>query len=541
MIKITRRQQLKAMLGAAVGGALGSAASTPAGAQSRAETLRHVMGGTVNSLDATAAGSTREVFGISMNVYDRLASFGRKQVGDYWTFDFENIRGELAERVERSADGRVLTFHLRPGATWHDGSPVTAADVKWSLDRAVLSNSLSPSQIASGSLTKPEQFKIASEHVVEVHLDRPDRLALANLCVPLAPMFNSTLAKKNATADDPWAQAWLKENTAAGGAYIIESHRAGQQTILRRNDAWKAAVGGKLPYFQRIIAQTVPEAATRANLVERGDADLAIDLQASDIASLQERGRVKLLAIPQTNGFTALVYNTRVAPFDNPKVRAALAAAIPYENMFKAAMFGRGRVLYGADWTEASSAEFPQPLPLRLDLDKAKKLLAEAGMASGFATTFSYPAGASAFGEPMAALIKESLAKIGVDVTIQKMPDAQYTTMEVERRLAISLGTGTAWLPATDYFVRTYFSGDQRWNFPGFRDAELDGMVQEARFETDAEKYKAVCRKMITIIGRETPMVMLWQPNQDAVMAPQINGFTYCFHRQADYRDLSRA
>ncbi|BAT61464.1 putative D,D-dipeptide-binding periplasmic protein DdpA precursor [Variibacter gotjawalensis] len=499
------------------------------------------MGGTINSLDATAPGSTREVFGISMNVYDRLASFGRKQVDDYWTFDFDNIRGELAERVERSADGRTLTFHLRQGAKWHDGSPVTAADVKWSLDRAVISKTLSPAQLASGSLTKADQFRIASDNVVEVMLDKPDRLALANLCVPFSPMINSTLAKKNATEEDPWAVNWLKENAAAGGAYTVEQHRAGQQTILRRNEAWQNGAGGKLPFFQRVIAQTVPEAATRANLVERGDADLAIDLQASDISALEQRKKVKVLAIPQTNGFTALVFNVRQAPFNNAKVRAAIAAAIPYENLFKAALFERGRVLYGASWTEAPNGDFPQPLPERFDLDKAKSLLAEAGMASGFATTFSYPAGAAAFGEPMAALIKESLGRIGIDVSIQKMPDAQYTTMEVERRLAISLGTGTAWLPAPDYFMRTYFAFEQRWNFSGMRDPELEALVQDARFETDAAKYQATSRKMIDIVAREMPMVMLWQPNQDAVMMPQVQGFTYAFHRQADYRDLSRA
>lgn len=540
--KFTRRDGLKAALATAVGGALGSSALPgTAQAQSRAETLRHVMAGTVNSLDATVPGSTREVFGIGMNVYDRLGSFGRKQVDGHWTFDFDNIRGELAEKIDRSADGRTLTFHLRQGATWHDGTPVTAADVKWSLDRAVSAKSLSAAQIASGSLVKPEQFKVVGERTVEVSLERPDRLALANLCIPLSPMYNSTLAKKNATADDPWALAWLKENTAAGGAYIVESHRPGQQTILRRNDAWKGGADGKLPFFRRIIAQTVPEAATRANLLERGDADLSIDLQASDIDTLELRGKVKLVAIPQTNGFTGIVFNTRLPPFDNPKVRQAVAAALPYEDMFKAALFGRGRRLFGANWTEAPNEAFPQRLPLQTNLDKAKALLTEAGFPNGMQTTFAFAAGAASASEPAAALVKEALAKIGIDVTIQKMPDAQFTTLQVERRLPFFMESGTAWLPAPDYFLRTYFSGDHRWNFSGFKNEELDGLVQAARFETDPAKYAAACKRMITIAATQVPALMLWQPNQDAVMAPSINGYTYWFHRQVDYRDLTRA
>ncbi|WP_216074498.1 hypothetical protein, partial [Acinetobacter baumannii] len=75
-----------------------------------------------------------------------------------------------------------------------------------------------------------------------------------------------------------------------------------------------------------------------------------------------------------------------------------------------------------------------------------------AGMASGFATTFSFAAGAASIAEPTAALIKEALAKIGIDVSIQKLPDAQFTTMQVDRRLPFFIESGTAWLPATDYF-----------------------------------------------------------------------------------------
>jgi len=285
----------------------------------------------------------------------------------------------------------------------------------------------------------------------------------------------------------------------------------------------------------------VPEAATRANLLERGDADLSIDLQASDIDALEQRGRIKLVAVPQTNGFTGIVFNTRLAPFDNPKVRQAVAAALPYEDMFKAALFGRGRRLFGARWTEVPSEAFPQRLPLNTDLAKAKALLTEAGYPNGLQTTFAFAAGAASAAEPAAVLVKEALAKIGIEVTVQKMPDAQFVTLQVERRLPLFMESGTAWLPAPDYFLRTYFSGEHRWNFSGFKNAEMDSLVQAARFETDPAKYAAACKRMITIAATDVPTVMLWQPNQDAVMARNISGYTYWFHRQVDYRDLVRA
>jgi peptide/nickel transport system substrate-binding protein len=538
MMTISRRQGL---LGSA---AMASLAALPraAGAQSRAETLRQVTGNTVNTLDPTMPGATRESFGISMNVYDRLVAFGRKQIPGGWVFDHTTIRGELAESYTVSPDGLTITFKLRPDAKWHDGSPVTAEDIKWSLDRAVSAKSLAAAQLQTGSLTRPEQFRIIDPMTVAVVLDKPDRLALANLCVPYTIMINSRLARQHATAEDPWAQAWMKENTAAGGAYTVETFRPGEQVALRRNEAWKGGAEGKLPFFRRIIAQTVPEAATRANLVERGDADLSIDLAASDIPSLAQRDRVKVVSVPQTNGFTQIAFNIAMPPFDKPKVRQAIAAALPYADMFKAAIFERGAKLFGGDWTDSpASADFPQPMPLKTDLARARALLAEAGLPDGFATTFSFSAGLAATSEPMAALVKEALGRIGIRVELQKMPDAQFNTMEAEKRLPFFTDGATAWLPATDYYFRLYFTRDQRWNFSGFNNAEMNTLTQQAQFELDAEKYETAAKRMIAILGEEVPLVMLWQPNHDAVMAKSVDGYTYWFYRQVDFRDLKRA
>ncbi len=536
-MNIDRRQGLKGAAGLALMAALPHAAA----AQTRAETLRQVTGNAVNSLDPTAPGSTRESFGISMNVYDRLVAFGRKQIESGWVFDQDHIHGELAESYEMSPDGLKITFKLRPDAVWHDGGPVTAEDVKWSLDRAVSAKSLAPPQMATGSLTKPEQFRIVDAHTVEVVLEKPDRLALGNLCTPYAIMVNSKLAKQHATPDDPWAQAWMKENTAAGGAYMVESMRPGEQVVLRRNEKWKGGIGGKLPFFLRVISQTVPEAATRANLIEKGDADLSIDLQASDIPALAQRGRVKIVSIPITNGFTHIAFNTRIAPFDNVKVRQAIAAALPYEDVFKAAIFGRGKPLFGAKWTGTPpNGSFPQPMPLNTDEALAKKLLAEAGFPEGFNTSFSYSAGQAASAEPMAALIKESLGRIGIKVDIQKMPDAQFNTMEAEKKLVFYTDGATAWLPAPDYFFRIYFVGDQRWNFSNWSNGEIVKLTRQAQFERDPATYEKLCTRMVELLGAEVPQLMMWEPNHDAVMTPKIEGYTYWFYRQVDFRDLRR-
>ena len=531
----------RVLLQGAAGAAFMAGGAWPASAQTRAETLRYVTGATINTLDTTMPGATRESFGLSMNVYDRLFSFGRKKVGENWAFDPDTIRGELAKSYSISPDSKVITITLRPDATWHDGTPVTAEDVKWSLDRHVTAKSLAAPQFTTGSLTSADQFKIVDPQTVTVTLDKPDRLALANLCVCYAIMINSKLAKKNATADDPWAMEWMKTNTAASGAYIIDSHKPGESTVLRRNEKWVGGAGGALPSFKRIIIQTVPEPATRANLIERGDADLAIDLAASDLPTIEKSAKSKVVSIPQTNGFTHISMNTQMAPFDNLKVRQAVALALPYEDMFKAAIFSRGTKLYGGTWaTVPPDASFPQAIPNKTDLAKAKALLAEAGHPNGFSTTFAFTAGQTATAEPMAALVKESLGKIGIQVEIQKKPDAEFNTLESEKKMPLFTDGATAWLPYTYYFFYLYFTRDQRWNFSSWKSKKMEDLTLDARYQTDKAKYEEGCKQMIELFNAETPLIMLWQPNHDAVMAKSVDGYTYQFYRQADFRDLKR-
>ncbi len=509
--------------------------------QSRAETLRYVTGNNVNTLDPTVPGSTRESFGLSMNVYDRLFTFGRKKVDGNWVFDPSVIRGELAKSYAISPDGLTITITLRPDATWHDGSPVTAEDIKWSLDRGVSAKSLAPPQMSTGSITSPDQFRIVDVHTIEMTLPKPDRLGLANLCVPYLIMINSKLAKQHATADDPWALDWLKSNTAASGAYMVESYRPSESVIIRRNETWKGSADGTLPFFRRIIIQTVPEPATRANLIEKGDADLSIDLAASDIPTMEKSKKAKVVSVPQTNGFTHISMNTQKAPFDNVKVRQAIAAALPYEDMFKAALFARGRRLYGADWTGTPpNSTFPQPMPLKTDPTRAKQLLSEAGLPEGFKTSFAFNTGQAATAEPVAALLKEALGRVGIDVEIQKKPDAEFNTMESNKTLGFFIDAATAWLPATYYYFYLYFTRDQRWNFASWKNADIEALSADARFTLDKAKYEEDCEKMIAIFAENVPLIMLWQPNHDAVMAANIDGYTYQFYRQADFRDLKR-
>jgi peptide/nickel transport system substrate-binding protein len=519
-----------------------SLAAGSAQAQTRAETLRYVTGASVNTLDPNIPGSTRESFAVSLSTYDRLVSFGRKQLNGKWVFDLDKITGELAESFNVSLDGLKIVFHMRKDAKFQDGTPVTAEDVKWSLDRVVTAPVLGKAQLLTGSMTSADQFKVIDPLTFGVTLPKPDKLALPNLATVYPIIINSKLAKEHATADDPWATAWLKEHAAGSGAYVIETFKPGEQVTMTRNEAWNRGTADKAAFFKRIIIQSVPAPATRANLVERGDADIVVDLQASDIQSLEAKGKLKVISTPQYNSVTFVSMNNQTPPFDNINVRRAIAFALPYDDMFKAAMFGRGSPLFGATWADGqpTSGAYPIPQPVKLDLDKAKGYLKAAGLPDGFSTTFSFNVGQASTAEPMAALIKESLAKIGIQIDIQKLPDAQMSTQINEKKLPFFTEGIVAWLPSTDYFYRNFYTGNQRWNYSSINNPELVAIAEEARFEPDKAKYEEDGKKLNAIHFSELPQIPLWQPNQDAVMAPSIEGYTYQFHRQVDYRDLNR-
>jgi peptide/nickel transport system substrate-binding protein len=516
--------------------------ASAAHAQSRAETLRYITGASINTLEPNVPGSTREAFALSLSTYDRLVSFGRKQLNGKWVFDLDTITGELAESYSVSPDGLKITLKLRPDAKFHDGSPVTAEDVKWSLDRCVSAPVLGKAQLLTGSMTSADQFKVIDPLTIEVTLPRPDKLALPNLATVYPLIINSKLAKAHATPDDPWAINWLKENEAGSGAYIVETFKPGEQVVVKRNEAWNRGSPDKPAFFKRLIIQTIPEPATRANLVERGDADLVIDLQASDVQSLESKGKLKVISTPQYNSVTFISMNNKIPPFDNVNVRRAIAYALPYDDIFKAALFGRGKPLFDATWTEgkAPNGGYPIAQPVKLDLEKARAYLKEAGLPEGFATTFSFNVGQASTAEPMSALVKESLEKIGIKVDIQKLPDAQMSAAINEKKLPLFTEGITAWLPSTDYFYRNFYTGNQRWNYSSTDNAEIDKIAQDARFQTDKAKYEEEGKELNTIAFDQMLQIPLWQTAQDAVMAPSVEGYVYQFTRQVDFRNLSR-
>ena len=157
----------------------------------------------MNSLDLHRTGTNRASYQIAINCYDRLVTFGTKEApGGGLSYDYSTIEPELAESWTISEDGLTLTFTLKD-AVFQDGSPVTAEDVKWSFDRAVTVGGFPTTQMKAGGLERPDQFEAVDAKTFVVKLDKPSKLSLPDLAVPVPFIINATLAKEKATTDDP--------------------------------------------------------------------------------------------------------------------------------------------------------------------------------------------------------------------------------------------------------------------------------------------------------------------------------------------------
>jgi peptide/nickel transport system substrate-binding protein len=533
--ELDRRLLLK---GASAGLAM-SLAGHGALAQGRNDTLLVVQELGPNSLDMQGLGSNQTVNGLSWNCYDRLMTYAAKTLADGTpSYDRATLAPELAESWEVAADGMSCTFKLRKDAVFHDGTPVTAKDVKWSFDRAVKIGGFPTFQMSAGSLEKPEQFVVVDDHTFRVDYIRKDKMLLFNLAVVVPFVINSELAKKNATAEDPWAAAWLKNNEAGGGAYKVESWKPGAELILTRFDGWKS---GPLPKIRRVIARDVPSAGTRRAMLERGDADLSTGFAPRDFDQLMKEAKLKIIGVPIPNALWYVALNTSKPPFDNVKLRQAIAWATPYEEIQKNAFFGRAVPMYGGP-AKVESAAWPQAFPYVTDLDKAKALMQEAGFAQGLDTTLSIETGTAPVGEPTALLIQESLAKIGVRVGIEKIPGANWRTTLNKKELPMALNRFSGWLDYPEYYFFWNFHGNNSiFNISAYKNTEMDALIDRARFTTDAAEYDTTVKAFVQLCMSDVPVVPLNQPMHDVAMPKNISGYEFWFHREPDFRQFVKA
>lgn len=549
-----RRDLLKGgaavVAGAALAGTSQSTRSAPVLlAQANSDTTLRVVrgGGFPNGLDLHKVGTNRPAYGAAWNLYDRLMTFGTKTLADgSKSYDYTVLEPELAESWEIAEDGLSVTFNLRRDATFHDGTPVTANDVKWSFDRAVSVGGFPTFQMKAGALESPDQFTVVDDYTFRVDFLRQDKLTTIDMAVPIPVIINSALVKQHVTEDDPWGTEWLNANDAGGGAYQLDTFKPGERLVLRRFDDWKS---GPLPQIEQVILLDVPEAGTRRALLERGDVDINFDVAEKDTKELRDIGDFTVISTPIENAMHTIDLNSTSElngepnPFFDVKVRQAVAYAIPYEAIMTTAMYGQGVPMFGGPSFEPQTIDWPQPFPYVTDMEKAKQLLAESSYPDGFETTLAFNLGTQEWAEPMCVLIQEALADLGIQVTLEKVPGANFRAVLVEKNRPMIINNFGGWLNYPDYFFfYSYHGQNATFNGSSYQNPELDELVDAAlRTGPGDPAYEEYVKGFIQIAFEQMPRVPMVQPLLSVAMQPNISGYQFWFHRQLDYRQIVKS
>jgi peptide/nickel transport system substrate-binding protein len=322
----------------------------------------------------------------------------------------------LTEHWETSRDKRTYRFHLRNGVKSSFGNELTAQDVVWSYRKTyAFATNRRASLYMQGGLTSSKNMKIINDKTVEF------RLPVANEVFPLAVGFfsagiqDSTEVRKHATSKDPWGTAWLANNTAGFGPYVVSSKSSdGSSVTLKARPGYY----GPKPAFKTVIQRSVPEVGTRLQLLLAGQVQFAYQLSQNELDAVRKSNINTTTRINDSSATTLQL--TFKPPWNDPKVRQAIAQAIPYTDIIMTAFRTHAKRFKSIllPFTEGYTEKFWH---YETNFDEARKVL------SGIATplTLSYKAEFPG-DQQMAVLIQQGFKKAGFNLQIQAVPTDQW-------------------------------------------------------------------------------------------------------------------
>lgn len=475
-----------------------------------------------DSLDP-ARGYTQTSGFIFRAIYETLVTFPNE--------DASSIEPQLAESWDVSDDGLTYTFKLREGAVFSTGNPVTADDVVFSMNR--LKNLQgSPAFLANNVAG----IAASDPQTVVITLASADPSFLSSLPNPAFQVTDSTVIKANggtdaadaASADT--AESFLNSNSVGSGPYMLEKWEPQVQTVLVRNPNYQGAA----PYFDRVIITNIPESATQKIALEAGDIDLALDLTADEIRSLEGNPAIQIYRGP-ANIVHFLLMNADPeigGPMADPKVQLAVRYALDYEGY----QLLWGGVQPGTNLAVGLSGALGPDEALKRDVEKAKALLAEAGYPDGFAVTLSYP-DFSFQGVNMntnAQKIQADLAEVGITVSLN--PGEIQVSLEEYRNGRQGFGYwfwGPDKLDPVDFLA--FLPGGKvateraRW-LPENADPELLALIEQAKAESDPDARLDLYRQLQEYAQQTSTFAPFNQPDIQTALAADITG--YIWHPQ---------
>jgi peptide/nickel transport system substrate-binding protein len=404
-----------------------------------------------------------------------------------------DVEPDLAERWEISDDGTVYTFHLREGLKFSDGSPLTAKDAKFSLER--LRDQEGSVMASMFSIVK--SIETPDDRTVVITLNQPSAPFLASLA-----MFSAAvLPEKAVTA----AGEEFGNNPVGAGAFMLEEWRRGEVIRLKKNpnywEAGRVKLDGVEWYF-------IPNDNTRVLKLQAGEVDAIVFIPFNRVNELSGNPDLQVHLDPSTREDHILI-NHAHKPLDDVRVRQALYHALDRQAIVDAVTFGHGKVANsfvpaGAMFYNPDNPDYPH------DPEKAKALLKEAG-AEGLQLTFLLAAGDSVQ-DQIGVIVKDQLSKVGVDVQIEKQEEGQQweTTVAGEYDISVNYWTNDIIDPDQKATFSVYGDEENRSYYTGYKNPEVSKLIEQGRVELDRTKREEIYRRIQEIAKRDAHWIDLY-------------------------------
>jgi peptide/nickel transport system substrate-binding protein len=448
---------------------------------------------------------------------------GRRIVETLVTFPEESTQvvPGLAESWTISKDGLQYTFKLRRGITFHDGTPLNAEAVKFSIERQINPNhpayKLGKYPFANFFFGNVKAVEVLSEERVAFLLNEPRASFLSILTAGAASIVSPTAVMK-------WGPDY-PTHPVGTGPFRFASWDRGQRVVLEKNPTyWKYPVK-----VERVIYRPIVEDQARLTELLTGTLDVIVGVPADFVSQLEQNAKITLLKQVGAHVWY-LGMNNQKKPFDDKRVRQALNYAVNKDAIVKDVLKGtgassRGPVLPGTWGADPALKAYPY------DPERAKKLLAEAGYPNGFSTTLWVPESGSGMQAPvaMSTVMQSNLKAVGVNVSLQTMEWGAYLAkLRTKEQELFAL----SWMAGTEDpdMVMYPLLHSSQWTPVGpnralYKNARFDALLQQARLTTDQAKRAQLYKEAQRILVDDAPWVFVDHEIQIAALSKRVQGF----------------
>ncbi len=491
--------------------------------QADATTLVIALNGTPSDLDPHSAYDYRSAIALR-GPYEGLIALDGAATDTYIP--------AVAESWSANDDKSVWTFRIRPGITFHDGSPCDAEACRASYER-FLTQSLGPAGAFKRFITDPAQITASDATTLVFDCGRPQPLFEAYVACQYGPLIaNVKVFMANEEEGDmghSWAQ--LNETGAGTGPYMITQFEPEQQLVLEKYDGYWGGWEGS--HFDRVIFRVVSENETRRQLIERGEVDIVDNLTPESLMALE--GNADLTIDRSYSAEVDYLILTESGPLASPEARQAMCWAFPYDEVIDAIYKGYGKRAIGGV-AEILGGFAPETFTYTTDLDKAKELFARAGVAEGTEITCMQESGDESVKTAM-QLFQGNLAACGITLNIETVDLSTFSGMMYGDAPAEERPNVVPWFWWPDYndaynHLYPQIACDQ-WGSAGtnggfYCNERVQELFELSRDEPDPAKYAAALAEIQQIISKDDPPAIYYMQRQwTTVVRTGVEGFVF--------------